>query len=290
MIKIATAQYDVGFLADWDSYQAKLSRWVEQAVTEQATLLLFPEYASMELASLFSKDIYSSLSGQLEAMQTLLPRYLVLHEQLAKQHQIVIVAGSFPVAVAEKDYRNRSYVFLPNGRVDFQEKLMMTRFENEQWLISAGNKIKVFDSPFGRFGITICYDSEFPRYARHMVEQGAALIVVPSCTDTTAGYHRVRIGCQARALENQCYVVQSSLVGNADWSQAVDVNCGASAVYTPVDKGFPDDGVLALGEFNKPSWLYAEIDLEKMARVRENGQVFNYKDWPAQFNAKQYIE
>ena len=159
----------------------------------------------------------------------------------------------------------------------------MTRFENEQWLITAGEEIKVLDSAFGKIGVNICYDSEFPMIARRQVESGANLILVPSCTDTLAGYHRVRIGCQARALENQCYVVQSPTVGLAPWSEAVDVNVGAAAVYTPVDYGYPDDGVLAIGKLNDTRWVYADIDLAAISVVRDSGQVFNYRDWQGQF-------
>ncbi|WP_031432755.1 carbon-nitrogen hydrolase family protein [Methylomarinum vadi] len=285
MPKIAAAQYDVGFLPSWQAYEEKTVRWVEEAVAEQAELLLFPEYASMELASLFPEEVYSSLAEQLKALQTLLPDYLKLYRELAAKHDIYIQAGTFPVKV-ESGYRNRAYLFTPDGEFDFQEKLMMTRFENEHWLIEAGQDIRVFDTRFGKLGINVCYDSEFPHYARQMVERGASLILVPSCTDTRAGYYRVRIGCQARALENQCYVVQSPLVGDAEWSEAVDVNCGAAGVYTPVDRGFPDDGVLAVGEFNKAQWVYADLDLAKMERVRLDGQVFNYKDWPKQFVAE----
>ena len=108
------------------------------------------------------------------------------------------------------------------------------------------------------------------------------MILVPSCTDTVAGYHRVKIGCQARALENQCYVVQSSLVGDAAWSEAVDVNVGAAAIYTPVDRGFPDNGILSEGIFNAVQWVIAEISPNNCATVREQGQNFNYRDWPLQ--------
>ncbi|MGZ4956903.1 MAG: amidohydrolase, partial [Methylobacter sp.] len=108
------------------------------------------------------------------------------------------------------------------------------------------------------------------------------LILVPSCTDTLAGYHRVKIGCQARALENQCYVVQSTLVGDAPWSEAVDVNIGAAAIYTPVDRGFPDNGILAEGKLNAVQWVVAEVSLSACGTVREQGQVFNYRDWPLQ--------
>ena len=84
-------------------------------------------------------------------------------------------------------------------------------------------------------------------------------------------------------MENQCYVVQSCLVGHASWSEAVDVNIGASAIYTPVDKGFPDNGILAIGELNQPQWVYAELDLANCERVRQQGQVFNFRDWPLQY-------
>jgi predicted amidohydrolase len=159
----------------------------------------------------------------------------------------------------------------------------MTRFEAEQWGVEAGRDLAVFDTDLGRVAINICYDSEFPLFAREQVARGADLLLVPSCTDTLAGYHRVRIGCQARALENQCFVVQSPTVGECPWSEAVDHNTGAAAIYTPVDYGFPADGVLVQGQMNIPQWVFGEIDLTEIARIRREGQVFNYRDWSGQF-------
>lgn len=281
--RIATAQYNIGFLNHWDEYAEKIGGWVREASRHGAKMLLFPEYFSMELASLFQDDVRRSLSKQLDSMQTLWPGFITLFSNQARKHGIYIVAGSYPVLLESGGYRNRSYLFRPNGEHEWQDKLQMTRFENEQWFIGAGDEIKTFDTEFGRIGINVCYDSEFPIIARKQVEAGANLILVPSCTDTLAGYWRVRIGCQARALENQCYVVQSPTVGVAPWSEAVDVNIGAAGVYTPVDYGYPDNGVLAVGELNLTQWVYADIDLASIAQVRGNGQVFNYRDWPGQF-------
>lgn len=281
-IKIASAQYDIGFFTDWADYQTKIERWVSDAVTAGAHVLVFPEYASMELASIFGEAVYRSLSEQLQAMQSLHSDFVVLFQRLALNHHCMIQSGTFPVKLINGEYCNRAYLFMPDGHYDYQDKLQMTRFENEQWLIKSGTDLKVFDTCFGKIAINVCYDSEFPLLARQQVAQGADLILVPSCTDTLAGYYRVRIGCQARALENQCYVVQASVVGNAPWSEAVDVNIGAAAIYTPVDRGFPDNGVLAIGELNKPQWVYADISLPAIATVRQQGQVFNYRDWPLQ--------
>ena len=281
-VKIATAQYNISFLENWAAYSQKIERWVEDAAAQAAKILLFPEYFSMELASLFGEAVYSSLSQQLESMQSLHDDFIELFKALAQQHGCIIQAGTFPVLIDSGIYRNRAYLFMPDGRVDFQDKLMMTRFENERWLIKAGTELKCFDTEYGKIAINICYDSEFPLLARKQVEAGCVLILAPSCTDTKAGFHRVKIGCQARALENQCYVVQSSLVGDAEWSQAVDVNVGAAAIYTPVDRGFPDNGILAEGVFNAVQWVFAEITPDACATVREQGQVFNYRDWPLQ--------
>ncbi|PPK75365.1 putative amidohydrolase [Methylobacter tundripaludum] len=281
-VKIATAQYDIGFLENWSSYQSKVERWVVEAAEQDAKILLFPEYASMELTSLFGEAVYSSLSKQLAAMQSLHDDYLDLFRSLAKKYQCIIQSGTFPVKTDSGAYRNRAYLFMPGGQIDYQDKLMMTRFENEQWLIQKGEELRYFDTEYGRIAINVCYDSEFPMLARKQVEAGADLILVPSCTDTLAGYHRVKIGCQARALENQCYVVQSTLVGDAPWSEAVDVNIGAAAIYTPVDRGFPDDGILAEGKLNAVQWVIAEVSLSACGTVREQGQVFNYRDWPLQ--------
>jgi len=281
--RLAAAQYDIGFLKSWDDYSAKIARWVADAADNGAKMLLFPEYFSMELASLFPEDVYKSLSRQLSEMQALLPDFVMLFSDIAEQHGVYIVAGSFPVRLTDGGYRNRSFLFRPDGTTDHQDKLQMTRFENEHWLITGGEEIRTLDTEFGRIGINICYDSEFPMIARKQVEAGADLILVPSCTDTLAGYHRVRIGCQARALENQCYVVQSPTVGQAPWSEAVDVNIGAAGIYTPVDYGYPDNGILAIGELNQAQWVYAEIDLGSIAHIRKTGQVFNYRDWPGQF-------
>ena len=283
-VRLATAQYDISQLQNWQQYVEKINHWVNDAVSHGSEILLFPEYASMELVALFSADIMQSLDKQLEAMQDLHDDFLNVFKQLALQHDVYLQAGTFPVKLKDNIYRNRAYFFKPDGTVDFQDKLQMTRFENEQWFISSGDEIKVFATRFGNIGINVCYDSEFPMIARKQVEMGANLILVPSCTDTLAGYHRVRIGCQARALENQCYVVQSPTVGSAPWSEAVDINIGAAAVYTPVDYGFPDNGILAIGQLNQAQWVYADLDLSSIANIRTTGQVFNYRDWPAQFN------
>lgn len=281
-VTVAAANYPIGRFDSWGAYAEHLEGWVREAAAGDAQLLVFPEYGAMELCSLFSAELQADLHGQIHALQDLLPDYLALHRDLAQRYQLTLLAASLPVRTGEA-FTNRAHLCLPDGALQHQDKLAMTRFEDEQWAIEAGDDIAVFDTPAGRLGVCICYDSEFPLYARRLVELGADIVLVPSCTDTLAGYHRVRIGARARALENQCYVVQSPTVGDAPWSPAVDENRGAAAVYTPVDRGFPDDGVLAQAALDEPGWTFATLQLDALARARRDGQVLNHRDWPRQF-------
>lgn len=276
----AAAQYPIDRLDGWDGYTKKLRGWVNYAARRGAKLAVFPEYGSMELASL-DPERMSDLTGSLHEVAALAPHVDALHMELAREHGMHILAASMP-HYRDGHYRNVARLFAPSGAMGGQEKLVMTRFEREQWGVHSGGPLRVFETELGRIGVLICYDSEFPLLARALVEAGAEIILVPSCTDTVAGYNRVKVGAMARALEGQCYVIQAPTVGEAGWSPAVDVNHGAAAIYSPPDRGFPDDGVVAMGAVDAQQWVFGEIDLAKVADVRRAGQVLNMAHWPEQ--------
>src|SRR5450759_1302285 len=105
-VKIATAQYDISFLANWQAYQQKIERWVVDATVQDAKILLFPEYFSMELASLFGQEIYSSGGKWLAARQSLHDDFTGLFKNLAQKYQCIIQSGTFPVRIESGIYRN----------------------------------------------------------------------------------------------------------------------------------------------------------------------------------------
>jgi predicted amidohydrolase len=286
---LALAQYPIERPAAWDDYAASLAAWVAEAADAGARLMVFPEYGSMALTGLLPGDLPGDLRGQLVALQPLLPQYLELHQALARHYHAWLLAASFPIRLPDGTYRNRAYLIGPAGQLAWQEKLTMTRFEREEWGITGGSEAAVFATPLGTLGITICYDLQFPLLAHRLAEAGAQLILGPSCTDGRPGHHRVHTGARARALENQCLVAVSPTVGDAPWSPAVDTNVGYAALYGPCDRGFPADGTLARGELNEPGWVYAEVDLARIAHVRQDGQVLNYRHWPEQFPAKPLV-
>lgn len=285
-MKLAAAAYPLDFLADWDAYAAKLTDWVARAARQEADLLVFPEYGAMELASLGGADVAADLEAALAEVMRHTSARIALHSQLAAEYGMHILAASGPAK--ERGLArpvNRAQLFGPDGLIGHQDKQIMTRFERETWEIAAHPGLVLFDLPFARVGVLICYDSEFPLLARALTQAGAELLLVPSCTDTKAGFHRVRTGAMARALEGQCVVLQAPTVGAAHWCPAIDENHGRAAIYGPPDTGFPADGVLSQTAPDMPGLAVAEIDRSAIARVRREGAVLNRAHWSEQARA-----
>ena len=281
-MKIATAAYPLDPLTSWADYARKLSDWVSDAAGQGADLLLFPEYGAMELAMLKGADVAADLERSLHAVSDLIPDADDLHADLAAKHGVHIVAGSAPVFDPALGARpvNRSRIFSPTGGRGLQDKQIMTLYERAPMEMLPAGPLTLFDTALGRIGILICYDCEFPLLGRAF--QQADVILSPSCTETLAGYSRVRIGAMARAMENQCVTVQSSTVGEARWNQVADLNTGMGGIFGPPDTGFPPTGVIAEGTLNRPGWTCAEVDPAAVANVRQSGGVRNRAHWTEQ--------
>ncbi len=278
-MKIATAAYPLDVMTSWAQYEDKLAKWVSEAAGDGAELLVFPEYGAMELSTLAGPKIAGDLEKCLFAASDLLQDADAVHVRLAAEYGVHIVAASCPAATETRPV-NRARLIAPNGQVGIQDKQIMTRFEGEVWDVVPGGPLQVFETDLGKIGILICYDSEFPLLGRALTE--CDVICVPSVTETLAGYWRVRIGSMARALENQCVTAMSSVVGQADWSEALGSSFGTGGIFGPPDRGFPETGVLAVGEINVPGWTYAEADLAQIAEVRRDGIVLNRSHWAHQ--------
>jgi predicted amidohydrolase len=242
-------------------------------------LLVFPEYGAMELATLAGAEVAGDLEKSLFAVSDRLPEADALHARLAAEFNVHILAASAPEATQTRPV-NRARLITPQGGIGVQDKQIMTRFEREVWDVVPGGPLRLFDTALGKIGVLICYDAEFPLLGRALAE--ADIILVPSCTEGLSGYWRVRIGAMARALENQCVTIMSSVIGVAPWSEAVDISTGAGGIFGPPDDGFPGSGVLAEGNIDWASWTYADVDLDAIANVRRDGTVLNRTHWAEQ--------
>ncbi len=276
-LRLGVLAYPITAPADFAAFAAKFDALVAEGAAGGAQLLVMPEYACMEMAAccLGAGDVAAELRAVCAARATL----LALFRDAAMRHAVWLLPGTLPWD-EDGRLRNRAPLISPDGAVRFQDKAVMTRFEAEHWHVGPGAPQAVFATPWGRIGIAICYDVEFPTLVRAQVAAGAWLILAPSCTDTLHGFHRVSLSARARALENQCFVAVAPTVGEAPALGTLDSNHGYAAVYGPVDRGFAADGVVAAGALDSPGWVFADLDPARLEKVRAEGAVRNHRDWP----------
>lgn len=273
--RVASLQYLMRPVASFDEFREQVAALVATAADYKSRLIVFPEYFTCQLLTL--DDVHRPISEQVRRLAEQLPRYSELFAGLARRYRVHIVGGSIPVAENDKVY-NRAFVFSPTGEVGTQGKLHMTRWENEEWEVSPSERLRVFETDWGRFAVNICYDVEFPEIARVAARKGAEVLVVPSCTDDRQGFLRVRYCAQARAIENQLYVVHSCTVGSLPMVPAVSLNYGQASILTPSDFAFSRDGILAEGVPNQESMVIGDLDLPLIRDSRECGTVLPLRD------------
>lgn len=279
-LRLGLLQYRIGRPAGVAEFARALEARLEEG-RARADLLVLPEYACVELGAALAGGRAADEAAELAAMVAAAPAILAAMREAARRLGVWLLPGTLPMRREDGRVVNRAPLISPDGRLAVQEKRAMTRFESERWGVSQGADPSVFDTPWGRIGISICYDVEFPKHVRVQVQAGAWLVLAPSCTDTMHGFNRVRMAAAARAMENQCYVAITPTVGAAPWSAALDVNRGHAAVFGPVDRGFPEDGVLARGALDEEQWVFATLDPACIEAVRADGEVLNHRDWPA---------
>lgn len=276
-LRIASLQYFIRPVQTFDQFRDQVQALVETAADYKAQLLVFPEYFTVQLLTL--GNVRRPIQEQIRDLARQADRFRTLMGDLARQHDLYIVAGTIPVMDEGSDcVYNESCFFSPKGKLGVQGKLHMTRFEKEEWKVSPRAKFRVFETDFGRVAITICYDVEFPEIARAAGREGAHILVVPSCTDERQGFLRVRYCAQARAVENQMYVVQSSTVGSLPMVPAVSLNYGQASILTPSDFSFSRDGILAEGIPNQESMVIGDVNLTTILQGRSHGTVLPLLD------------
>lgn len=245
--------------------------FVDAAGGYRADFIVLPELMSM---CLLSQDEYRRLPSRM-AMRKLASfeqKYMDLMARLAQKYGLHIVAGSHPMLRNDQIY-NVCPIFFPDGRSVLQSKLHVTPGERRDWDIAGGSELSVITTSKAKIGVLICYDSEFPETARYLADNGAEVLFVPYCTDNRAGYLRVRYCCQARAIENQVYVATAGVIGNLPGVEAMDINYGRAAVFTPCDFEFARDGIQAEADHNVEMLLVTDLDLSNLYRSRASGSV-----------------
>ena len=184
----------------------KTEELIKIAVRQKTDLIITPEVSS--LFSLEKKNLLKTCRSMREDI------YLCGIKKLAKKYRKWILIGSLIIKISKKKLVNRSVLIDTNGRIKtyydkihmYDVKLSKKEKYFESKIFEAGNKKKLFKLPWGKLGLTICYDLRFPNLYRKLSKAGCLFISVPSAFTETTGKKHWHTLLKARAIENFCYI------------------------------------------------------------------------------------
>ena len=253
-IKVGLIQMKVKDKKDDNLHKA--AKLIDVICKEDVDMVILPEMFSCPYNTK-NFPIYAEEEGDYS--------YKLLSE-ISKRNNIYLIAGSIPEKEGSNIY-NTSYVFNRQGEkiakhrkihlfdIDIKNK---QRFRESDTL-SAGDKVTVFDSEFGKIGLCICYDFRFPELARLMVDKGAKAIIVPASFNMTTGPAHWDIMFRSRAIDNQVYTIGCSPARDYDYSY---ISYGHSLIVSPYG-----DILCELDE--KENFITYDIDLDYVDEIRE---------------------
>ena len=275
-IRVGTVQYMQRRVHSFDEFISFVAYFVDVVADYKGDFVVFPELFTLQLLSIESQEL--SPVESIEALTKYTPKLKDAMRDMALRYNINIIGGSHPTRVESGRVENISYVFLRDGTIYEQPKIHPTPNEEYWWNIEGGSTLNAIETDCGPIGVLICYDSEFPELARHLTDQGIHILFVPFCTDERQSYLRVRYCCQARAVENQIYVVMSGNVGNLPNVANMDIQYAQSCILTPCDFPFARDGISADTTPNVETVAIADLRPDTLVMARNSGTVKNLRD------------
>lgn len=251
-----------------DRNLAEAERLIAEAAAQGAQLVLLPEY----FCFMGFKDT-DKIGVREPHGDGPIQRFL---SDAARRHGVWVIGGTLPLVAPEPErVLNTTLVFDPQGaEVARYDKIHLFSFEkgeesfDEARTIRPGDTVRTFDAPFGRVGLSVCYDLRFPELYRRMGD--CALMVVPSAFTYTTGRAHWETLLRARAVENQCYVLAAAQGGKHEngrrtwghsmlidpWGEIVSVRDeGAGAVAGDIDPARIQEIRTSL-----PAWRHRVLD------------------------------
>jgi predicted amidohydrolase len=185
---------------------------------------------------------------------------------LARELTVWLLVGSLTLRSGQTLIANRSFLISAEGEVVatydkihmFDVTLPDGRVIKESSTYRAGDRAVVVETPWGRLGMTVCYDLRFPGLFRVLAKAGAQLITVPSSFQRQTGKAHWHALLRARAIENECFVLAPAMCGDHPGNRQT---YGHSLVIDPWG------GIVAEGG-EAPEIVYADINPADVARIR----------------------
>ena len=226
------------------------SELIREAKSKGAQLIATPENTT-----LMAPDGGAKLAQSYdEAHDPALPAFAALAEELG----IWLLIGSLAIKVSETKTANRSFLIDPKGRITaryskihlFDVDLPSGEKYRESNTVAGGDEAVLAETPWGKIGLTICYDVRFPQLYRALAQKGAFLLTVPSAFTETTGKAHWHTLLRARAIENGAFVVAPAQGGtHANGRQTY----GHSLIIGPWGEILAEAGT-------EPGLIIAEID------------------------------
>jgi deaminated glutathione amidase len=236
------------------------TRLIRQAAAEGADYVLTPEVSNM--MQLNRKALFEHLAGEEDDLS------LKAYRALAVELKIHLHVGSLALRASPERAVNRSFLIGPDGGIIASyDKIHMFDIDlpgGESYRESAnyqpGETAVISDLPWGRIGLTICYDVRFPALYRALAESGASFLTVPSAFTKKTGEAHWHTLLRARAIENGCFVFAAAQAGMHENKRET---YGHSLIISPWGEVLAEGGV-------EPGVIVARIDPAKVEAARKS--------------------
>ncbi|MDA7947893.1 MAG: carbon-nitrogen hydrolase family protein [Hyphomicrobiaceae bacterium] len=185
---------------------------------------------------------------------------------LAKELGIWLHIGSVAIQLSDKKVANRSFLYTPRGDIAARyDKIHMFDVDlpngetyRESKNYQPGHRAVIAELPWGKFGLTTCYDLRFPALYRSLAQAGAQFVSVPSAFTEQTGKAHWHVLLRARAIENGVYVFAAAQGGAHDMGRST---YGHSLIISPWGEIIAEAGT-------EPDVIFAEIDPVQVAEAR----------------------
>ena len=237
----------------------RISELVSGAAKAGSELICLPEFYSV----LFKND-YEYVSDQFIWED----HYVLSHaKKLAQKNNVWLLMGSIPVLDGHKTIRNRSVILSPDGAIaDYYDKIHLFDVNikdgqtyRESDYVKSGDRLVVSDLPWGKLGLTFCYDLRFSHLYRLLAQAGALFITIPSAFTYKTGEAHWEVLVRARAIESGSFVFAPSQCGVRTWGRKT---FGHSLIVSPWGEILADGG-------SNEGFIMAEIDSLAVRKCRK---------------------
>jgi deaminated glutathione amidase len=199
---------------------------------------------------------------------------LAAFQTLARELEVWLHIGSMAVLLPSGRFANRSYVLTPDGRIAARyDKIHMFDVDlpngesyRESAHYEAGNQAVVVGLPWGKLGLTICYDLRFPQLHRTLAQGGASFIASPAAFTRVTGEAHWHTLLRARAIESQCFVFAAAQGGRHEHGRET---FGHSLIIDPWGQILAEGGI-------EPTIVFADIDIKALDEVRARVPSLNH--------------